>query len=172
MERYIEQFIEDLKAAERFVPVQKPHDEMTDDEFMDELYEIDRIIEEKPDKPMHNIFGIDPAAFPPVEKLTTGQAQLLATKILELWAAFHIEAVYPKNLPLEKLYPLLVEKFKTPFLYFPMGMTGIEFCNYEPEECPFGDEYCTCKAFADDWEKKNEEIEREIKNKDNEELPF
>jgi len=32
-----------------------------------------------------------------------------------------------------------------PLLYFPMGTTGIEFCNYDTSECPFGEEYCMCK---------------------------
>jgi hypothetical protein len=26
-----------------------------------------------------------------------------------------------------------------------MGITGIEFCDYEHSMCPFGYEYCTCK---------------------------
>lgn len=168
MKRYIEQLIEDLQAAKRFAPKQKPQEEMTSEEVWDELIEIDRIIDEEPDRPLHNIFGIDPAKFPPPEKLTTEQSQLLATEILELWAAFNIEASYPENFPLDKLYPMLVEKFKKPFLYFPMGITGIEFCHYEPAECPFGDEYCRCKEWGDD----NKSIEEEIIGADADEFPF
>jgi hypothetical protein len=28
-----------------------------------------------------------------------------------------------------------------------LGIVGIEFCNYDPTECPFGSEYCTCKDY-------------------------
>ena len=147
MEKYLNQLIGDLREARKRAPVHKPQNDMSGEEIWDELEEIDRIIDEEPDVPMHNIFGIDPIMFPPVEKLTNEQAKRLAGEILELWGYFNIDAVYPDNFPLYKLYPLLVDKFKKPFLYFPMGMTGIEFCNYEPSECPFGDEYCTCKDF-------------------------
>ena len=169
MKRYIEQLVEDLRTAKQLAPKQKPQNEMNDEEIWDELTEIDRIIDEEPDQPLHNIFGIDPQSFPPPEKLTTEQAQMLSTEILELWAAFNIEPVYPENFPLEKLYPLLVTKFKKPFLYFPMGMTGIEFCNYEPKECPFGDEYCTCKEWSYDAK---DDFDDEAENFDPDELPF
>jgi len=168
MERYIEQLIEDLRDARRFAPKQKHHDKKTKEEVWDELIEIDRIIDEEPDRPLHNIFGIDPAIFPPTEKLTNVQSQLLASEILELWNAFHIEASYPENFPLNKLYPMLVEKFKKPFLYFPMGLTGIEFCNYNPEECPFGDEFCRCK----EWENEFENTDNEAILRGPDELPF
>jgi len=145
MQKYINQLIEDLRAAKKYAPVQKDRLLMSDTEITEELEEIDRIIDEEPDKPLHNIFGIDPIVFPPLEKLTDKQAQQLAEEILALWGAFNIEAVYPGNFPKNKLYPLLIRKFKEPFMYFPAGQTGIEFCHYVPEECPFGNEFCMCK---------------------------
>ncbi len=172
MKRYIEQLIEDLQEAKSYAPKQKAASEMTENEFMEELYEIDRIIDEEEDKPMYNIFGIDPQIFPPHEKLTDEQATLLSSKIIDLWAEFNIDAVYPVNFPLAKLYPLLVEKFKEPFLYFPMGMTDIEFCNCEPDKCPFGEEYCDCKELAENWEKDFEEFEKTKNYKNKDELPF
>lgn len=172
MKRYIEQLISDLKDAERYVPVQKKQTDMTENEFMEDLYEIDRITDKEPSEPMYNIFGIDPKYLPPVERLTVDQAQLLTMKILELWAAFNIDAVYPENFPLEKLYPLLIKKFKEPFIYFPMGHTGVKFCHYEPEECPFGQEYCDCKDIVAEWEQDDAKIEEEMKNIKDGELPF
>lgn len=172
MKRYTEQLISDLKEAEKKAPKQKKTEDMTEKEFMAELIETDRIIDEEPEIPMHNVFGIDPKVFPPVDRLTTEQAKLLAEKILQLWAAFNIDAVYPIDFPLEKLYPLLVKKFKEPFLYFPMGQTGVEFCDYEPENCPFGDEYCDCKEIAAEIEKDEAKFEEKMKNLGDDELPF
>lgn len=169
MKRYLLQLIEDLRAAKQLAPKQKPRDEMNEEEFWDELIEIDRIIDEEPDQPLHNIFGIDPQSFPTPEKLTNQQAQLLSAEILELWAAFNIDAVYPENFPLEKLYPLLVAKFKEPYLHFPMGMTSIEFCNYEPKECPFGEEYCMCKEWSFDAQ---DDFSDEVEKSDPDSLPF
>lgn len=147
MDRYISQLIEDLKSAKKWAPISKPQDEMSTSDIIAELEEIDRIIDEEPDKPMYNIFGIDPIMFPPTEKITIQQAETLADEILQLWQHFNINAVYPENFPKHKLYPLLVSKFSEPFLYFPMGITGIEFCDYDSSHCPFGIEYCTCKDY-------------------------
>lgn len=149
MQQYIKQLIEDLQAAHKLSPIAKQKEPETQKEIIAELEEIDRLLTEEPEKPMHNIFGIDPIMFPPIEKLQKKQAHQLVDEILELWAAFNIEAVYPKKFPKEQLYPLFVKKFKEPFIFFPMGITGIEFCDYESENCPFG-EYCTCKDFIDD----------------------
>jgi hypothetical protein len=148
MERYINQLVNDLKAAKNWAQVNKPKNEISDSDLIAELEEIDHIIDEEPDIPMYKILGIDPVVFPPVEKLTNDQAALLAKEILELWQYFNFEAVYPENFPLHMLYSLLIRKFQEPIMYFPMGTTGIEFCNYDPNECPFGMAYCTCKDYA------------------------
>ena len=55
-----------------------------------------------------------------------------------------------------------------------MGITGVEFCDYEPENCPFGDEYCTCKDMDDGIYDENEEekLKNDISNMDDNDLPF
>lgn len=151
MEKYITQLIEDLREAHNRAPVFKPREEMTEEDILEELQEIDRIIHQEPPSPFRNIFDLDPDIFPPAERLTSQQATALSEEILLLWAAFNIEAVYPHNFPLDRLYPLLIKKFREPFLYFPGGITGLELCNYEPTECPFGEEYCTCKEIHETW---------------------
>ena len=168
MDRYIYQLIEDLNVAKKKAPVGKPQNTMSNYDIIQELEEIDRIIDEEPDIPMHNIFGIDPIVFPPVEKLSNEQAALLANEILELWEHFNLEAVIPKDFPKHKLYPLLVAKFSEPFLYFPMGHTGIEFCDYDTTQCPFGEKYCMCKDFNLDVDINS--FDENLKDKD--ELPF
>jgi hypothetical protein len=151
MERYITQLIEDLRDAHQRAPRLKPREEMTEEDILHELQEIDRIIHEDPPSPFENIFGLDPDIFPPVEMLTKEQANAIAEEILLLWAAFNIEAVYPAGFPLERLYPLLIDKFRESFLYFPGGITGLELCNYDPDNCPFGPEFCTCREVIETW---------------------
>lgn len=152
MEKYILQLIEDLQAAREKVPYHKPREEMTEEDIMEELQEIDRMINEPPSNPFRNIFDIDPDIFPPADRLTPSQAHRLSMEILQLWSAYSIEAVYPCNFPLDRLYPLLIVKFREPFLYFPGGITSLELCSYDPSECPFGEEYCTCKEIHDTWQ--------------------
>ena len=153
MHRYIQLLIEQLREAHSLAPLHKDQNKMSSNEIMDELEEIDRIIDEEPETPMHNIFGIDPDMFPPVEKITKEQTEALVDEILELWTVFHLGADIPENFPKAKLYPLLVKKFREPIVYFPMADTDIVFCDYEPDHCPFGTEYCTCKDFIDEINK-------------------
>lgn len=145
MERYLEQLIEDLHAARKNAPVNVPQSQLDDQQILEELREIDRIIEQEHEKPMHLIFGIDPSLFPPYENLNEEQAANLAEEIIELFLHFNIDPVYPENYPKEKLYPLLIQKLNEPFLYFPMGMTHLELCNFESSKCPFENGYCNCK---------------------------
>ncbi len=152
MERYILQLIEDLREAHDRAPQYKPREEMTEEDILKELQEIDRMINEPPSNPFRNIFDIDPDIFPPADKLTHSQASRLSEEILLLWAAYNIEAVYPHAFPMDRLYPILITKFREPFLYFPGGITSLELCSYDPTECPFGEEYCSCKEIHDTWQ--------------------
>lgn len=145
MEKYLEQLIEDLREAHSRAPQFKVREDMTEQDILDELREIDRMIHEEPPNPFKNIFGLNPDLFPPAHMLTSKQAEHISEEILFLWSAFNIEPVYPDNFPLANLYPLLVQKFKEPFLYFPGGITGLELCSYDPSQCPFGDDFCSCK---------------------------
>lgn len=140
MERYLEQLIGDLHTLyRRNREVKRFSDPAA------ELSEVDRVIDEKPLITLSEVMGIDPAVFPDSEKLTEEQAAKLARNILALWKYYFIEAVYPENFPMHRLYPLLVKKFSEKCMYFGCisgGTTYIEFCEYDPAHCPFGREYC------------------------------
>lgn len=41
----------------------------------------------------------------------------------------------------------LLARMGEPAMLANRGHIGIEFCDYDPEECPFGAEFCNCKDF-------------------------
>jgi len=94
-------------------------------------------------------FGFEPVQFPPADRLTDEELDALTQALCRLWAAYNFTAVLPDVVPSRLVYPLLLKRMEEPTFVMTRGNTGIEFCDYEPSECPWGLEYCTCKNFSD-----------------------
>ena len=118
-------------------------------EMMEEL-EFEKTIEEveeyiKGDSP-HNMyyhFGFYAEQFPPLKKLNNKQLNDLTYSIIRLWTCFNYGAVFPLEIPSKILYPLFIKEMHKPKMLMNHGHMGIEFCDYNPKNCPFG-EYCDC----------------------------
>ena len=104
----------------------------------------ERYLEEIPRSTMFFHFGLRPEVFPPAERLSDEQMDLLVPAIRRLWATFNFSASLPDRAPSRVVYPLLVERMNRPAMLMEFGVTGIEFCDYEPERCPFGKGFCEC----------------------------
>jgi hypothetical protein len=140
MQRYVEQIIEDMRQATENLPA-KPYLELSeDDECLRGVMEYESTVT----KPMQEWLGIDKACFPPAAKHTQKEIELLVEEILKLWKFYNFEAILPKNLPKDIAYKMLVDYFDKSVIHVSEGTIGIEFCNYEPENCPFPKEYCMC----------------------------
>ena len=94
---------------------------------------------------MFSEFGLLPEQFPPQDRLSEQEVYGLVEVIRRLWAAFNFTAVVPNGVPARELYPILLERMLEACTVMDNGHIGIEFCDYEPERCPFGEEYCSCK---------------------------
>jgi hypothetical protein len=90
-------------------------------------------------------FGFTPEQFPPPEQLSDADLDALSVLLCRLWAAYNFTAVVPEKAPGRVVYPLLLERMHKPTFVMTRGCIGIEFCHYEPSECPFGAEWCSCK---------------------------
>jgi len=156
MKNYLNQLIEDMHNAAKNMPV-KPFLEISEDE---ECLRGVMEYESTEPKPMQEWFGIDKANFPPAEKLTKEELELMVDEILKLWHAYNFDAVLPENLPADIAYKVLVDNFDKPVIWVSEGIIGIEFCDYEPENCPFPEEYCMCKDFKRNFDM--EDIEEDI----------
>jgi hypothetical protein len=160
MDKYIKYLIEDIRKASINLP-KAPYIELDEeDECLRGVMEYESIDE----KPMQEWFQLSKDSFPPVEKLNNTQLNLLVSEILKLWKAYNFDPVLPENLPVDITYKLLVDSMETPVIWVSEGSIGIEFCDYDTENCPFPQEYCMCKDFNLDFNEKNcidEEIEEE-----------
>ncbi len=115
--------------------------------FDEIIKEVEQYVERPPSVTMFDHFGLAPEAFPPADRLTDEQLGALVRTIRRLWAAFNFTAVVPDAAPARVVYPLLWQRMGEPSMVATHGHIGIEFCDYEPAECPFGLEWCDCKSF-------------------------
>ena len=161
MQRYTEQLIEDIQNAKKR-PLPPKMELPPELEFVRGAEEYLHGDFHKPGK----LFGLKKEQFPPAEKLNAKQMQALIKNITELWAEFNFVPDFPEGLPNVYKYNLLVEYLEHETTYVSEGNNHFEFCTYDPESCPFPEEFCTCKNFEDD------DIDMENFDYDKNGLPF
>ncbi len=158
MHHYLAYLVSDMRqAATRASKSRIPEGEFDPDYMME--------LEESAEKPMSEWFGLQKEEFPPSEKLTNEQLEFMATEFEQLWAAYSFFPDFPEGLPAKHRYELMRDYLDHPTQHWPGGWQHhFEFCDYDPEHCPFGIEFCRCKDFDD-------ELPEIIPKKDGE-LPF
>jgi hypothetical protein len=158
MQNYLNQLIADMHQSALRVPKSKIPEGTFDPDYQDEL-------EESPDRPMSLWFGLSKDEFPLSDKLTEEQLELMADEFEQLWAAYSFEPDFPEGLPAKRRYELMRDYLDFSCQHWPGGWVHhFEFCDYEPENCPFGAEFCQCKDFDYD--------DITYNPKDGDELPF
>jgi hypothetical protein len=132
---------DELKTS--FTANETPPDD--DEELLAALEEAEQFACEEPVRNMFYHFGLESYRFPQPGQLSDEELDLLTNSLCRLWASFNFRPVFPDNAPGHLLYPLLLHRMREPTFVFSRGQMGVEFCDYEPEECPFGS-FCSCKA--------------------------
>lgn len=85
--------------------------------------------------------------FPNSELCTDDQLEKLVIAISRLLTSYNF-MVPSGKLPARLIYPKLVDILNKPCSITRNGFIGIEFCHFDPDDCPFGGENCECK---DKW---------------------
>ena len=154
MERYIEQLMEDLnnyilemKNAgihnDETVPVPSPF-------IYDSLKESELFASGEGVTEIGVTTNIEQMELPPANRLSEDQQALLAEKLQELLSYHHYILDFPESLPSHLKYPHIYSFWKEKHLPMKHGFFHVEFCEYDPENCPFPG-YCTyCDDHKDD----------------------
>ena len=125
-------------------------------------------LEDSPKYPMSHWFGLTKEQFPHSERLSDGQLELMTVEFEELWNAFSFEPGFPDGLPAKRRYDLMRDYLDEECSHWPGGWVHhFEFCDYDPENCPFGPVLCKCK----DWDCYNYTTDNQKVN-DEGELPI
>ncbi len=170
MEQYISQLLEDMLAAQQ--PLDEENQVLDDDDLDDDeddmeahFAEVERYLSGEGREKIGDLIGFYPAQFPPVERLNESQMKRISAGFKALMQSHNVAFSLPENLPAALEYRLLSSSLDRD-VYVPIdGSSGtdyIEFCSYDVESCPFGQEFCQCKDFEfddiNDFEPNDDEI--------------
>ncbi len=162
MKKYLHALLADLVEAKNNRP---PVRQMQDDEFTPfELEEfMESSLEDSADSCAENIdkaastsrnireiMGLEREQFPPADYWSEEEATQLVKAINDLLKHYNLSADYPQTLPPHMAYTTLVGALEKYAPIMPFGEWHLEFCDYNPEECPFGEAYCTCGNWRED----------------------
>ncbi|MCC6412792.1 MAG: hypothetical protein IT270_14095 [Saprospiraceae bacterium] len=143
MENYLTQLLSDIRAAQRPEVTTFQHESQSLEEHFAEVEAW--IAGELEDE---HVFGwhcgLESVQFPPAEQLTGEQMHDLVHALDRLLFSYNITTDLPEGLPIAKAYQLLVGVLDRHVAIVTSGFVGIEFCDYEPESCPFGEGLCQC----------------------------
>ena len=148
MQKYLNHLIADMRQAAKNLPEKPYYDIPPEAEGIEYVIEW----ENAEPKPMQEWFGIARENFPPPEKLTTEQLTKMVDEILKLWEAYNFEAMLPDGLPVDVAYKVLTDFFDKPVAWVSEGTSLINFCDADPEHCPFPEEFCQCKDFDNEMD--------------------
>jgi hypothetical protein len=148
MQHYISQLIEDILAAKR--PANAVELKETEDSFDAHIAEVERFLTGEGEQPLREVLGLEEIQFPPTDRLTDAQMASIVSVFDECLLSWNISADMPENIPVTLQYSLFVSTLAKSVFVQGSGFVHLEFCNYWPETCPFGEEYCQCKDFDSD----------------------
>ncbi len=156
MKRYIEQLIDDISNAT--LRVTPPHPlwlesgaDPDDEMDLEDMSYVEQFVYGE-EKPISGITGIDTAALPPPEKLDEEQQAMLAAELEKLLEFFHFQLEFPRDYPVHLRYPFIRNLWDENHVPMSFGITHIEFCDYDEENCPFPGYCSNCKDYAEQME--------------------
>ena len=155
MKRYVEQLIEDIDAAHRDTVERETYAPKS---FEEEMEEVERYISTDPEYTFSQQCGLQREQFPPADRLTDKQMMAICKAFESMMASYNIDATMPEALPMDMAYKTLLSVLDMKVMITYSGFVTIEFCDYEPNDCPFGD-YCTCKEFLEELDENDFDID-------------
>jgi hypothetical protein len=146
MELYMTQLSEDLRIASKKAATSAERElaaMSNDDVFEQHLLDVEKYIHGEREA-LSAILGFEQPQFPPPERITITQQEALFADMNALLHAFNFCAEFPPDLPAHLKYAVLRENWDMECVLVASGCSHLEFCEYEPKECPFPKEHCMC----------------------------
>lgn len=150
MDLYVMQLSEDLQMAAKMALSSAERELATlshDDAFEQHLQDVERYIHGERE-PLSRILGFETTLFPPPNRLSAEHQETLFADMDALLVAYNFCAEFPIDLPANFKYAILRENWDMKCVYVGSGCSHLEFCNYEPKECPFPKEHCMCRNIS------------------------
>lgn len=145
MDKYINYLLADIAAATVNLPVHV----LSFDDDEEDLPFITAEEEAKtaPRKVLADIAGIKPEWFPPVERLSETQIQQVVEALADCLDAHSFIVNFPAGLPAPIRYRVLLAELRKDVPILQYNIWQLDFCEYEPKGCPFGEAFCQCQVY-------------------------
>jgi hypothetical protein len=143
---YVKQLQEDIRLAAQNTLVE--NGDIADDStsFEKQMEEVESFVYGTM-SPLSKIVGIATVQLPPPEKLSDAQQATLYEDMESLLNAFNFYPDFPQKLPGHLKYQIMRSRWDTEHVHMSCGESHLEFCEYEPKECPFPAKFCSCKNY-------------------------
>ncbi|MEM1124771.1 MAG: hypothetical protein AAGJ18_30315, partial [Bacteroidota bacterium] len=168
LQRYIDQLLEDIQVATENVPEPwSPADEEVDEEFG--LLPWMEDPENAPTKSLEEWTTLKKEQFPPENRLTDRQVEVLLKAVKNMLDHYNCSAVFQIEVPPRIQYRVIRTRFQQEVPMLKANYYFFEFCdkkdNQDRSTCILGEKYCHCaffEAFFDRFEddQASEEMEQ------------
>jgi len=138
MQRYVEQLVEDLRAIAKNPPHLPenggiPFPDVPDEEDLEELEEF----VEGERRKLSEIVGLAKSALPDHKRLNDKQVNWLFDELIKMLGPWNFIPEFPDDVPGRLKYKVLRDHWDDEHVYMRFGRVNIQFCDYDPENCPF-----------------------------------
>lgn len=143
MEKYVNYLIADLRATVQEVPATVQQKREEGEPFLSAEEEE----ENAPREPLAQCLGVNPEWFPPRSRLSEQQVDRILSALNRCLHAYGFVPNFPMGLPLDRQYEVIVGHLPKSVPVLTYNAYQIDFCDYEPKGCPFGNQFCHCKVY-------------------------
>lgn len=154
MEKYLNYLLTDIAAAVANVPVLTFEDADEGPSFIP-LDEEEKMARREI---LGEWIGLRQEWFPPSSRLNDEQVGRLLEAVVQCLDVYNFIPHFPAGLPERKRYEVLVVQLGKEVPILLHNAWQIDFCEYEPQTCPFGEAFCQCKVY-EQWLTQAEEDE-------------
>lgn len=144
MDKYINYLLADIAAATASLPV---HVMSFEEEEEIPFITADEEAKGAPRELLGDLTGLKPEWFPPADRLSESQIQLLAEALADCLDAHSFIVNFPAGLPAPVRYQVLLAELKKEVPVLQYNIWQLDFCEYEPRRCPFGEAFCQCQIY-------------------------
>ncbi len=96
--------------------------------------------------------SIPTSAFPPAHKLDSMQLQAVVKEMKQVLQLLRIHVHFPQAFPLDRQYTLMVAFWGRTISLQGHKKQYIDFCAMETDQCPYGNDFCYCREYPEDWD--------------------
>ncbi|MCB0570895.1 MAG: hypothetical protein KDC66_14065 [Phaeodactylibacter sp.] len=143
MEKYLKYLLADIGAAAENVPVATFGDDDEDEHFIS-LEEEEKSARRQA---LADRLGVRQEWFPPAARLKDDQMSRILEAMMYCLDVYGFIPHFPMGLPLQRKYEIMVSYLSHEVPILAHNPWQIDFCDYEPKTCPFGESFCQCKVY-------------------------